>query len=338
MGGIKTNDCIISSIASAIIDSEIKNKCTNRNDFKNYLKNFDLNYLNLNIQNIVKTIQDTFNKNRIMQIKLNKVLNGNSIEFYVQSIISELGETSPDSEEIDSYQKDQTKSIDKLLHGEEKHQFINHAKDLITNSLYIKSEVDDYGREVKYFINSQEDISDSLKMLQKELIYNLTGKYSVENNTTPQEQILTDLYKNKNKFEGTNRFTYLLLLNFDNFISELTNGLVSVDNDSDIYEDGTKYSYDDKLDVIKNYGDESSKVQFNPGISNYITNIKTKNGTHLNTTGFYTAFNEIMSTLPNISKMYESVDYFENLLKSNIQDVVTNSKNLTSKNNIEAVY
>lgn len=328
-------NCELKDVATAIQDDRIKKTCINKNDLLSYLKDFSLDYLNKNQSHIIDVIEDYYNESISAKVNLKKILGDTNIKSYVETVISELGEYSFNSEE---FQKDQSKSIEKLLHGEEKYQFINHAKKLISESLYIRSGINDRGNSTKYFVNSEKDISDSLKMLQKKLIFDLTNKYTVTNTQRTQKEILVDLFKNKNDYQGKNKLTYLLLLNFDNFVSELTDGLVSVENESDIYQDDLKYKYTDKLDIVKNYGDSDTKVQANPGINNYITSLSTTEGIHLNTTGFQIAFHEIMKTLPSKATPYTNINNFEALLPSHIKALKLSAKTLTEQMNIETVF
>ena len=322
--------------------NEINNKCVTFNVSDNLKKVIDVytdkgNFLEfvkdtpLDKSEVINKITEDYKvTNKLKRKKLEKILiDHKTIEGYVTSIFSEAGTINPASEnnfkkieeqKEDDYQKDQVKNIDKILHGAEKAEFINFAKKKIMNALYTRSEYIPAKREfVKYFITSNEDISNSLKMLQKEIYRELNGT-SVSTVTT-QKQVLTDLHRKKDSFIEQRKYLYLLALNFDNFVDELSNNLITVENTSDIYAKKLKYTYKSKLDLIKNYGSSEVKVQENPGIKNYINTIATKEGIYLNTQSFNNAFHEIIKILGennSLNKLYENMDNYSNIMARNI--------------------
>jgi hypothetical protein len=201
--------------------NEINNKCitfnvsdkeknvveiyTNKNKFLEFVK-----ITPLDKDKVIETIRESPKPTDLLKRKrLENILNEyNTIEEYVTSIFSEAETINPASEnnfkkieeqKEDDYQKHQVKNIDKILHGAEKAEFINFAKKKVMNALYTRSEYVPARREfVKYFITSNEDISNSLKMLQKE-IYRELIEIPLSKVTT-QKQVLTELYKKKDSF------------------------------------------------------------------------------------------------------------------------------------------
>ena len=295
------NKCITFNVSDK--EKKVVDVYTNKNNFLEFVK-----ITPLDKDKVIETITaDSKVTNLLKRKKLETILNEyETIEGYVTSIFSEAGTINPVSEnnfkkveeqKEDNYQKHQVKNIDKILHGAEKAEFINFAKKKIMNALYTRSEYIPAKRKfVKYFITSDEDISNSLKMLQKEIYNELIG-ISVSTVTT-QKQVLTDLHRKKGSFtEQQRKYLYLLALNFDNFVEELSNNLITVENNSDIYAKKLKYTYKSKLDLIKNYGSSEVKIQENPGIKNYINTIATKEGIYLNTQSFNNAFHEIIKIL-----------------------------------------
>jgi hypothetical protein len=318
------NKCITFNVSDK--EKKVVEIYTNKNKFLEFVK-----ITPLDKDKVIETIReapkptDSLKRNR-----LEKILNEyKTIEEYVTFIFSEAGTINPVSEnnfkkveeqKEDDYQKDQVKNIDKILHGAEKAEFINFAKKKIMNALYTRSEYIPAKREfVKYFITSNEDISNSLKMLQKEIYRELNGT-SISTVTT-QKEVLTDLHRKKDSFHEQRKYLYLLALNFDNFVRELSNNLINVENNSDIYAKKLKYTYKSKLDLIKNYGSSEVKVQENPGIKNYINTIATKEGIYLNTQSFNNAFHEIIKILGennSLNKLYENMDNYSNIMAINI--------------------
>lgn len=322
------NNCVTFNVSDKL--KEVINIYTDKDAFLNFVKN---NSLNKN-EVIEKITEDTERNNlrKLKRTKIENILNEyNTIEEYVTSIFSEAETINPASEnnfkkveeqKENDYQTEQVKNIDNILHGAEKAEFINFAKKKVMNALYTRSEyVPAKRKSFKYFITSNEDISNSLKMLQKEIYKELTG-ISLSTVTT-QKQVLTDLYRKKDSFNKQQYYLYLLAINFDNFVGELSNNLITVENNSDIYAKKLKYTYKSKLDLIKNYGSSEVKIQENPGIKNYINTIATKDGIYLNTQSFNNAFHEIIKILGennSLNNLYEDIDSYSNIMSKNINE------------------
>ena len=197
------NNCVTFNVSDKL--EEVINVYTNKNDFLEFVKNTSLDKNEV----IEKITADYKSTNLLKRKNLEKILNEyKTIEEYVTSIFSEAETINPASEnnfkkveeqKENDYQTEQVKNIDKILHGAEKAEFINFAKKKVMNALYTRSEhVPAKRKSFKYFITSNEDISNSLKMLQKEIYRELTG-ISLSTVTT-QKQVLTELYKKKDSF------------------------------------------------------------------------------------------------------------------------------------------
>ena len=154
----------------------------------------------------------------------------------------------------EEYQNDIGRS-DSLLDGKELADFKTYTKKLINSSLYTKT-ITNFDpktrtvKDVKVFINSEQDVSDSLKMLQTDLVSKLLPDFKGEFKDLTKKELFTALNsKYKNARGSQTYFDYLLILNFDTLVSEFAK--VDVKNDSSIYNNEIKYSYNSKLNLVK---------------------------------------------------------------------------------------
>ena len=141
------------------------------------------------------------------------------------------------------------------------------------------------------------------------------------NRNTPPEEIITALHtKYRNDTSGVDYFDYLFLANFDSIISDLAD--ITVHNTSNFYSPEYKYSFQNKLAIIKNFGDNDSKTPENIGIKQFIETLKTDNGASINKISFSRAFEQIKKGLINPHSPYQGALVYKELTKKNINDAL----------------
>lgn len=325
------SDCT-TGLISNMVESVTKNILDNCLDRKSFIDT--LSKMQITKEEVIKKMLLRAKRNEIFKREFDAKIK-TSIETYVTDVFSELGQINPNSENQTFVQiegvpekvlKSDTKRLNALpLSPYRLSQFKIWATKVINSSLYTVEEseinpITGKQEKVKYFINTQEDVSKSLKKLQVQLAFKLLKGHTFNRNTPPEE-IITALHtKYRNDTSGVDYFDYLFLANFDSIISDLAD--ITVHNTSNFYSPEYKYSFQNKLAIIKNFGDNDSKTPENIGIKQFIETLKTDNGASINKISFSRAFEQIKKGLINPHSPYQGALVYKELTKKNINDAL----------------